>query len=237
MKGFIARAFIMLSILPVALLAQEGGKADKGGRGEEYTLSSENLDKQGKDLDAQIVGFNRKIADVVKKYNLLNTPDIRSLPYQYSYKLGKDFIEMERHLFIKDDIYHSSVVGIKRKRMKIYTDGNTVSKIEMEIAEEYTESGLRTSALIIDPSPLTEGTDDIQFTYMIKGRKFLDNRKLGDIKNTTAFPVRNDMKRDFLIPNLTIFSDALLFVAEGYYKSIKDADINLLEFLKKSTTY
>ena len=235
MKGFIIRAIIIIGILPIALVAQDKGKEKT--EKQEYTLTSENLDRQGKDLDAQINGLNRSIADVVKKYNLLGTPGIRSLPYQYSYNMGKDYIELERHVFIKDDVYHSTIVGIKRKRMKIYTDGNTVSRIETEIAEEFTESGLKSTVLIIDPSPLTEGTDDIQFTYRIKGRAFLDNRKLGDVKNSTAYPVRNDLKRDFIVPNLTIFNDALLFIAEGYYKSVKDADINMLEYLKKSTAY
>lgn len=235
MKGFVARALIMLAVFPVALVAQDKGK--ENAEKQEYTLTSENLDRQGKALDAQILGLNRSIADVVKKYNLLGTPGIRSLPYQYSYHLGKDFIELERHLFIKDDVYHSAIVGIKRKRMKIFTDGNSVTRIETEIAEEYTESGLKSTVLIIDPSPLSEGTDDVQFTHVVKGRTFLDNRKLGEVKNSTAYPVRNDLKRDFIVPNLTIFNDALLFIAEGYYKSVKDADINMLEYLKRSTSY
>ena len=65
----------------------------------------------------------------------------------------------------------------------------------------------------------------------------LNNKKLGTVKNTTAYPLRNEIKREFLIPHLSTFYSAILFISEAYYKSLKDSDSSLSEFLKKSTKY
>jgi len=212
-------------------------------QGQKYKLSSERLDNQGKELDREILNLSTKIASVIKKYDLLNTKDIRIVPYQTSYDLGKDYIKLEKHQFIRSQIYKNNVagikdvVGIRTKGIKIYTDGKTVSKIETRIYEKYYNTDDRNEVIIIDPSPLTAGTDDVIFSHHYKNKKLLDKKKLGDVKNTTAYPVRNDLKRSFLVPNLNIFYNSLIFVAEAYYKSLKDADTNMAEFLKNAVKY
>ena len=65
----------------------------------------------------------------------------------------------------------------------------------------------------------------------------VDGKKLGDIKNSIVYPVRNNIKRDFLIPSLAYFYNVLLNIAETYSKGVKDSDSMMYEFLRKSTEY
>jgi len=97
--------------------------------------------------------------------------------------------------------------------------------------------GLSTQVIIVDPTPTAAGTDDIIFTHILNGKKLLDGRKLGEVKNSTAFPVRNNLKREFLVPHLEYFSQVLLSIAETYARGIKDSDSQMYEFLKQSTSY
>jgi hypothetical protein len=201
---------------------------------QQYKLTSERLDQQSKELDAQISSLNKRIAGIIKKYNLLKTPEVRMVPYQTKYVLGSDFIELEKHTFLKDDIYSKDVTGIEVRKIKIYSDGQSVSKIESQIYERDYYSGAMNIVKIVDPSPMSEGSDNIIFTHIVNGKTFLENKKLGDIKNTTAASIRNDVKREFLIPHLTYFTNSLLFIAEAYYRGLKDAESGMSEFLKKA---
>jgi len=229
-KLFLISACIVLMVAVTS--AQESG--DKG---QAYKLTSETLNQQGKDLDAQITKLSQRMADIIKKYELLKSDAVRIIPYQTTYILGSNFIEMEKHSFKKEDIYAREVVGIQIRKVKIFTDGQSVSKVESEIYDRDYYSGTSYVVRITDPSPMSEGTDDIVFTHVINGKTFLDGKKLGDIKNTTAFPIRNDLKREFLIPHYSYFMNSMLFIAEAYYKGLKDAESSMSEFLKKANKY
>lgn len=204
---------------------------------EKYTLSSERLDNEGKELDTQIFNLNNKIQDMIKQYDLISTKGIRILPYQTTYNLGSNFIEIERHVFTMSVINPGIITGIKTKKIKIFSTGQTISRIESKIYEKNFNTEVTNLVLIVDPSPGNPGTDDILFTHIIKGKTVLNKKKFGNIKNSTAYPVRNEVKRQFLIPHLTEFYNSLLFIAESYYKSVKDSDSNMSEFLRKSTVY
>jgi hypothetical protein len=128
-------------------------------------------------------------------------------------------------------------VHLRKKSVKIFMSGQSVARIESVIYEKDYESGVTTEVRILDPSPGAPGTDDIVFTHLLNGKKLLDAKKLVEIKNTTAFPVRNDLKRDFYVPHLSYFYSVILSVSETYSKSIKDADTLMSEFLKKSRDY
>jgi hypothetical protein len=206
-------------------------------KGQMYKLTSETLNQQGKDLDTQITGLSKRMADIIKKYELLKADGVRIIPYQTTYILGSNFIEMEKHSFKKEDIYARDVVGIQTRKVKIYTDGQSISKIESEIYDRDYYSGTSYIVRITDPSPMTEGTDDIVFTHIINGKTFLDGKRLGDIKNTTAFPIRNELKRDFLVQHYSYFMNSMLFISEAYFKGLKDAESSMSEFLKKANKY
>ena len=75
------------------------------------------------------------------------------------------------------------------------------------------------------------------FNHTWRGKKIVDNKTMSKIKNTTASPLRNQIKSDFLIPHLSQFYRSLIFIAEAYYKSLKDSDSAMRNFLEKSIIY
>jgi len=84
---------------------------------------------------------------------------------------------------------------------------------------------------------MTESTDDVTFTHSYNGRKVIDQKKLADVKNTTDLPLRNEIKIQFMIPNLTILYNNLLLIVESNKKEYKDLDIKMTDFLKKAIQY
>lgn len=232
------RMCMLVMMLAVLLYSAPGGKvrAQEDKSGAPSRLSSAKLDVEGKALDEQIIDLNRRIEGVISKYKLMDTKDIRILPFQITYTLGNGFIEMERHSFEKNELL-DKIIRLKKKSIKIYTSGSGVTKIESRIFERDYNSNLTTEVFIIDSSPSAAGTDDIVFTHALNGKKLLDVRRLGEVKNTTAFPVRNDIKREFLVPHLSYFYNVILNIAETYAKSVKDSDSMMAEFLRSSTVY
>lgn len=200
------------------------------------TLSSEKLDNEGKELDNQIADINRKIERVVGRYKLLTTKDIRFVPFQVTYNTGSDYIEIEKHNFIQEEA-SNKFDGIRSKSIKIFTNGSSVSRIEAEIYEKNYHDGSITRVLMVDNAPGSNSKDGIIFTHMIGSKKLVDGKKLSEIKNTTAFPIRNNLKRDFIIPHLSFFYSTILNIAETYNKGIKDSESIMTDFLRKSTEY
>jgi len=226
---------------------QEAAKSDK--------LTSKEIEKEGEVMNKQINSINQDILKTVREYKLTSDEmkkNIRIVPFQttinYADKNGT-FMEVTRHKFIRNPLNLHQIVGVKNKTFRIFYSGETVNKIEMEIFERYYDDNSAVRVNIVDPSPGDEQTNDVTFThtllvnYTIENAKFrkdvklVDNKKLGDIQNTTAFPIRNELKRDFMVPNLVFVSNVLLDVAETYYKGKKDAESLMLEFLKKSVDY
>lgn len=239
MRG-ICKIFCISLIVIVAspVFTQQRSTAKK-----KYILKSDILKQQGKELDREISLLNSKILNVITKYDLINTKDIRIIPYRTNYEMGKDFIKIEKHRFIKTNILKNNiagigdVIGIRTKSIKFFVPGGKVTRVESRIYERFYNSGETTEVLITDPSPGTEDVSDMVFTHLYKGRVFLDKKKLGDVKNTTASPLRNNLKREFVIPHLNSFYNTVMFVAQAHYKSLKDADQNMSDFLKKSAKF
>ena len=213
-------------IIPSSLITQD-----------KYALTSDKLDTQEKELNSQIKEINTKMAKIISQYDLLKVKDIRILPYQTSYILTANTITIEKHSFIKDTLYNATVVGIKTKSIKFFITGKTVTKTESKIYEKNFESEDTTTVMIVDSSPGDGNTDSIIFNHTTRGYSLLKDKKMSTIKNTTAFPVRNNLKRDFIIPHLSTFLESLTFITESYFKSKKDTDSGLADFLRKSTKY
>jgi hypothetical protein len=203
---------------------------------EQSKLNSEGLEAESKDLDNQIVALSAKIEEVVKRYNLMTTKDIRILPFQVTYDLTSDSIEIKRYYLVKDDMLNKVTI-LKEKTMRIFSSGSAVSRIESEVTEKDYNSGTSTTVKIIDPSPTTAGTDDIVLTHIVNKRVVVDGKKLTEVKNSLAFPVRNELKRDFYVPHLSYFYSVILNIAETYNKGLKDSDTAISEFLKRSVRY
>ncbi len=229
MKRILYFTAAFLLIATTVLQAQQAQKGDKAN-----TLISERIENQKKSLDEQYLSLTQRMEKIIKDYKLLETKDIRVVPYQTTYKLGPDYIMLERHTFIKDDLRPKEVSGIRTNNIKIYTNGSTISKLECEVYEKHYYSGDVDRVTIIDPSPTTGDSDDISFTHIRRGKYLLKDQKMKDVKNTTAYPIRNELMQQFMIPSISIFNNDLLVTAEGYYQSLKDTDEILSDFLKAS---
>jgi len=225
MKKFVFST-ILVATLAVSLSAQD----KKDDSTPQNSLASQTIEQYGKDMDLAIVEWNKRIAGVIAKYDLLNTKDIRFLPYQSDYNLGDGYIELERHSFIKDPagrrtaFGYKEIQGIITKRMKIYTDGKSISKIETDVQEKFFNDRPISRIIVVDPTPTADGTDNITFTHIYKGKTIIDNKKLSDVKNMADAPIRNNLKRDFLLPNLNICYYSLAFIGESYYSVLIDGD-------------
>lgn len=228
-KDYLIILMIIVSMLFTGGVFSQEAKKD--------TLESEMIVNEGKQLDQEILTFCKRIEETISKYKLMSLKDIRLLPFQVSYSQGNDYIYLEKHFFVKDDLVPNKIKIKKLKSVKIYTNGTTVSKLESIIREENYYKNTVSEVKIIDPTPTTLGSDDIVFTYIRENKVILTDKKLSEVKNSTAFPIQNQLKREFYIPHLMYFYDVLLSIAETYYKGMKDVDSTMTEFLKDSTKY
>jgi hypothetical protein len=237
MKKAVIFCLALVVTLSLSLSAQQ--TAQPKAQDSKDKMSSENIDREGKEGDLQIKDTNERIQGVIQKYKLMENPDIRILPYQTSYDVQKEYIYIERHYFMRD-VIGAKIIGEKRKSVKLYVSGGSLTKIESVIYERDYDAATEQSVEITDPSPATESTDDIiikQYYKTMQSKRLVLDKKLGDIKNTTSFSIRNDMKRDFYIPHLQYFYTTILNVAESYSKNSKDSDSTVIEFLKRSSSY
>lgn len=209
---------------------------------QENKLVSEQLDNQGKVYDKQILELNSNIQKKISETGILTNENIRVLPYQTQFRVGPDrekpqYLEIIKHTYIRSSQFGRDYIGVEEKTMRIYTDGNSVSKTETIISTKNYNSLESEVVTVVDPSPMTEDNDDIIFTHEVNKKKLIEEKKLGDIKNTLAQPLRNEIKMQFIIPNLSILLNSIVFISEASLKGFGDSDDLMLDFLKKSTLY
>jgi hypothetical protein len=230
---------LILFILFLNTISAEEIKPDnstKTDKAEKTESISDELTAEGQKLDEEINIIYKKINDVIVKYKLIQLKDVRVLPYRTVYITKDNYIEIEKYE-IERDYFNNEITGINKKICRIFLSGDTMSKVECEISEQLIGSGYSDRVIITDPSPLASGTDDMMFTQTKKNKLIIENKKLGEIKNNASAPVRNNIKKEFIIPHITSLFDSLLSIADTYYKGIKDKDSMLSDFLKKSANY
>lgn len=209
---------------------------------QESKLISADVENQGKDFDKQISSLHKKINDIIKDNKLFSRKQIKTLPYQTEYRLGPDsknpkYIEIKKHFYIKDGPFSSYYIGLREKTLRIYTNGTNISKIESIIFTKNYKNLVQERVVVVDPSPMTEDTSDILFSHHYNYEDLFKDKKLSDIRNTVDNPIRNNLKKDFIIPNLNILHTSLVFIVESRKKDFKDSDQDMSEFLKKSTEF
>ncbi len=239
MKKSLAVFMVSFLIIPIFLTAQE--VKDTTGK-KENTLSSKAIEEKGQGFDKQILELNKSIQEVVAEANMMSGAGIRTLPYQTDIHYGPEkenpkFLEVVKHIYIKDGLYSNTLIGFEEKVLRIYSDGKTISQIETIVRTKNFKSQEEEIVSVLDPSPATESTDDIIITHTLNKIKLIDQKKLGAIINDVDSPVRNGIKAEFIIPSLSILEKNLLFITESNKKGSNDSDINVSEFLKKSTLY
>ena len=239
MKKILAALLILFLIAPILLRAQDA-RENKGNK--ESSLSSQAIQEKGETFDKQILSLNKSIQDVIAKANLMSASGIRTLPYQTDISYGPDkenpkYVQLVKHVYIKDGLFSNTLLGFEEKVLRMYSDGKTINQIETIIRTKNFSSQSEEIVSVLDPSPSTENTDDVVISHSLNGRKLIEQKKIGDISNSVDSPIRNEIKSEFMIPNLTILHKNLLFITESNIKGSKDVDMNASEFLKRSTLY
>ncbi len=230
MKRIFISGLVALILMPLLVFAQED------------RLNSQRIDEQGKSYDRQILELYNTIQKLISDNNFMNNKNYKTLPYQTEINFGPDsknpqYVELIKHIYIRDGLFSSTPVGLEEKILRIYTNGNTITKLETTIQTKNFKTQEVENVTVTDPSPMTESTDDVTFTHSYNGRKVIDQKKLADVKNTTDLPLRNEIKIQFMIPNLTILYNNLLLIVESNKKEYKDLDIKMTDFLKKAIQY
>lgn len=234
MKKMISFPFLALCMMLLALPANAQQATDQP-KPNGNLATAEKLDHDSKNLDAIIKDINGKIQAVIQKNKMMEVKDIKVIPYQTDYLLDKDFIQIDRHMFIRDN--NDKIVGEKKKTVRFYVTGGALSKIESIIYERDYSASDEMTVIITDPSPMSDGKDNLVIQQIHNRKVIVESKPLSEIKNTTAFPVRNNFKRDFYVPHISYFYNLILGIAETYSKSAKDSDAAVTEFLMKSTRY
>lgn len=203
---------------------------------------SQNLTDLGKLYDKQILELNNDIQKVLADGNFMTNRDIKSLPYQSEIYYKPDaknpqYIELSKHIYTRNSEFGTEIVGYEEKTMQIYTDGKTVSKIVTIVHKKNFRSLDEEVVTMTDPSPSTEGTEDIVLSHTYNKKVLVKDKKLGEVENTVDAPIRNSLKIQFIIPNLAILNNMLIFITEANSKDAKDADRKMSEFLKKAVLY
>ncbi len=202
----------------------------------------QRLTEQGRSYDRQILEMYNSIQKVIADNKLMGNKSIKTLPYQTEINFGPDknnpqFVELVKHIYIRDGIFSSKPIGLEEKILRIYSDGKTISKLETIIQTKNYKTQEIERVVVTDPSPSSESTDDVLFTHTHNGKIVIEQKKLADVKNTVILPLRNEIKIQFMIPNLTILYNNIFFIIESYKEETKSTDTKMSEFIKKAIQY
>jgi len=233
MKRFLALSITFFLIMPVFIFAQSG-KQD--------ALNSQQINDKSKELDKQILTLYKSIEEVIATSNMMSYEGVKYLPYQTDIVYGPDknkpqYVELIKHIYVKEGLFSGKLIGYEEKTLRIYSDGKTINKMETIIKTRNFYGQTEEILSVVDSSPKSESKDDILISHSLNGRKIVDQKKLGEILNNMDFPIKNEIKAEFMIPNLVTLHKNLLFITEANVKSSKDVDMNVADFLKKSTYY
>jgi len=231
MKKLLSVAVLSLVIIPLVVSAEPGAANE-----------SANLAELGKLYDKQIHELNIDIQRLISEGDFMNNRTFKSLPYQSEIYYGPDpknpeYVELTKHVYTRNGQLGSEIVGYEEKKMQIYSDGKSISKIITVVRKKNFRTLDEEVVTMIDPSPTTEGTDDILLSHTYNNRVLVKQKKMAEIENTMDAPIRNNLKIQFIIPNLAILNNMLIFITEVNSKSAKDADRKMAEFLKKAVLY
>ncbi|MGL4370918.1 MAG: hypothetical protein ACRCUT_14790, partial [Spirochaetota bacterium] len=145
-------------------------------QGNGNAATQERLDQDSKNLDGIIKDLNGKIQTVIQKNKMMEIKDVKIIPYQTDYALGSDFIMVERHMFIRDS--NDKIIGEKRKMMKFYVSGGSVSKLESTVYERDYNSSNETIVEVIDASPMGDSKDSITIKQTVNKKVIVQTKTL-----------------------------------------------------------
>ena len=232
MKRLSAILITFFLIIPVFISAQQ--KEDK--------FRSQIIDNKSKDLDRQILDLYKNIERVIANSDIMSPEGVKYLPYQTDifYGPNKDkpeYLELVKHMYIKESFQNRNLIGYEEKVLRIYTNGKTVSKLETIIKIRNFRLQSEEILTVVDPSPGSESKDNIVLDHVRNGKKIVDQKKLGEIINNIDIPIKNEIKAEFMIPHLVSLYRNLVFITEANLMDATGADMNMSDFLIRSTNY
>jgi len=200
-------------------------------------LHCPNITSEDIRLDKQYRQITQKMEQIINRYKIHEKKDIQIVPYQVEYTQGKDFIKIEKHAFKKSPYDMTRILSVHKKSLTIYIKEKKVSKLIVEIYKKNYESSRTTKLTLIDKSPTSGLTGDISITQEVNGIRTFNNKKLKDFRNTTANPLRNELKRYFLISHVEQFKSYIVYIGERYDNSKKNNEKNATNFLRRESLY
>lgn len=205
---------------------------NQGSEGGGDTQNVKELSNFEKILDSKIAAINKSLS----QYSDLMKAEVHYTPVQSRFSQGDGYIQMEKYEFITESSTSTTVVGGKRKIVRLYYNGQTLSKVESTYVEE--NYILRTKKVIkvVDPSPGTEDNGDITIFRQIN-QQTPTEYKLADMQNTVSNPNRNYFKKEFYISFLSRLDEDLRYTEMYLSLYGTNAHIQTINELKKAIDF
>lgn len=216
------------------------GSVNAQSEGEQKQLSDE-LKQMEEKLQNQVLELNKKLG----QYSVLKEWELRYSPVQTRLRKADDYVELESYSFIPRYMGSPVFVGKKTKIMRLYFNGDAVSKVESIVEELNFETQVRTYTLVVDPSPGSADTNDITVEHVelndfAKEKPLEDKRAykttLGDMQNTISLPFRIQFLRDFYVVQLTTFETLYAGSKKLQERFGSNNDMMVIKSLKKAMT-
>ncbi|MDH5717471.1 MAG: hypothetical protein OEZ22_07505 [Spirochaetia bacterium] len=187
------------------------------------------LDQTEDNLDDKILEVNKSLGN----YHKLQDVPVNYTPAQTKFTKGKDYIEIESYSFIGRSYNKSNIIGMKTKKMKLFYNGDKLSKIITSVMEENYEKRTKTENTVIDESPATKDNLDIKIINVNNGGVPYEVN-LGNMENTLSNPMRIKFKREFYLKNLVYFDKMYHYTVSFQLHKDKKNDAQIIKDLSES---
>jgi len=200
-------------------------------------LKCNNISKEDLRLDKQYKEVTSKMEKIINRYKIHENKNIQTFPYQVEYSRGNDFIKLEKYTMKKSPYDMTRILSVHKKSITIFIKNNKITKLIANIYKKDYESSNTINLTLIDNSPTSGFTKGILITQNINGNYTLKDKKLKDFRNTSASPIRNELKRNFLINHIEQFNNYIVFIGERFDSTKKDNEQNVTNFLRTEARY
>ncbi|MDH5717472.1 MAG: hypothetical protein OEZ22_07510 [Spirochaetia bacterium] len=218
--------FVIAGLFLTQLWAQSSAK---NLRMESNSQKSIELDETEENLDEKILEMNKSLGN----YHKLQDVPINYTPAQTKFNKGKDYIEIESYSFNGKSYNKNNIVGMTTKKMKLFFNGNTLTKVETSVMQEDYEKRTKTENTIIDVTPLTKDLSDVVITNTVNsGNPY--NLIVKDMENTVSNPMRIEFKRNFYLKNLMYFEKLFRYTESFQVQKDKNNDEKIIKELTDS---
>lgn len=221
---------VIFSVLTGSVSAQSEG---------EKKQLSEELDKREQKLQEQVLELNKRFG----QYAVLKDWDLRYSPVQTRLTKTDEYVELESYAFIPRYFGSPVLVGKKKRVVRLYFSGDSVSKVESILEELNFETHVRSYTEVVDPSPDSADTADITVAHVemedFATTEPLENKKaykttLGKMNNTVSQPLRIEFLRDFYVQQLTTFETLYAGTKALQERFGSNNDIAVIKSLKRA---